>query len=172
MYQLMCLVTSGALMQSAGAQSAPAEGVLDDKRPVTYEDLAFLKAEGRLRRIKQAVRTDGIRTAGEAKVLSMAIDGVIIFGISLTGGLDPRSPGRRHITEHGLKVLILPPPFPHDPSQRHFVSRWSKWDVRSPAELAVTADFSDTSGWRPPVLSQRMVFILDAGVWKFDRYEP
>ncbi len=143
-----------------------------DARPVTPEDLAFLKAEGRLRRIKQTVSTDGIRTAGEAKVLAMAIDGVIIFGNGLPFGLDPRSPGRRHITEHGLKVLILPPPFPHDPSQRHFVSRWSKWDVRSPAELAVTADFSDTSGWRPPVLSERMVFILDAGAWKFDRYEP
>jgi len=168
----MCLITSGALMRSAGAQSTPAEGVLADKRPVTYEDLEFLKAEGRLRRIKQTVSTDGIRTAGEAKVLAMAIDGVIIFGNGLPFRLDPRSPGRRHVTEHGLTVLILPPPLPDGSGRRHFVSRWSKWDVRSPAELAVTADFGDVQGWSLPVLSQRMVFILDAGVWKFDRYEP
>jgi hypothetical protein len=111
--------------------------------------LAFLKAEGRLRKQKQIVRTDGVRTAGEAKVLESAIDAIIIFGGSLSFGIVPTSPGRRYITAHGLAVLVLPPPLPHDPSRGHFVSRWSKWDVRSPADLAVTADFSDVSSAEP-----------------------
>lgn len=158
-------------LRLSSAQPFLGENPLADVRPVTAEDLAFLKAEGRLRKQKQIVQPNGLRTAGEAKVLSGAIDGIIIFGMSLSYGLGPKSPGRKHITAHGLEVLVLPPPMPHDVTRGHYVSRWAGWDVRSPTELAVNADFSDTSGVRPPVLSQRMVFVLEAGVWKFDRYE-
>lgn len=154
-----------------GVHAAAGASLLPDARPVLPEDLAFLRAEGRLRKQKQIVRPDGLRTAGEAKVLSTAIDGIIIFGISLSYGFGPKSPGRKHITVRGLRELVLPPHLPHDASQRHYVSRLSGWDVRSQTELAVTADFSDVSGVRPPVLSQRLVFIVDAGVWKFDHYE-
>ncbi len=147
------------------------ENPLTDMRPVTSEDLAFLRAEGRLRKQKQIVRSDGLRTVGEAKVLATAIDVVIIFSMSLSYGLRPTSPGRRYITPHGLGIVELPPPLPHDASQRHYVSRLSDWDVRSLDQLAVTAEFGDTSGARPPVMRHRMVFVRDGGLWKFDRYD-
>lgn len=169
--RLACVTIGAFCIELPTAQAANGENLLAEVRPVLPEDLAFLRAEGRLRKQKQIVRPDGLRTAGEAKVLSTAIDGIIIFGISLSYGLGPKSPGRKHITDRGLRELVLPPHLPHDASQRHYVSRLSGWDVRSPTELAVTADFSDVSGVRPPVLNQRLVFIVDAGVWKFDHYE-
>ncbi len=167
----VCMATSIFSLRCSLAQTPEGENPLSDTRPLQPEDLAFLRAEGRLRKQKQIVKPDGLRTAGEARILATAIDGIILFGGSLSYRLDPKSPGRRHVTEHGLTAVILPPPLPYDGSQLHTVTRWSGWDVRSATELAVTADFGDVLGVRPPVLRQRMVFIRDDGVWKFDRYE-
>ena len=125
---VVCMAASVFSLRCSLAQTADGENLLSDTRPVLPEDLAFFRAEGRLRKQKQIVRPDGLRTAGESRILATAIDGIIIFGMSLSYGLDPKSPGRRHVTEHGLTVVILPPPLPHDVSQRHYVSRWSGWD--------------------------------------------
>jgi hypothetical protein len=145
-------------------------------RPVLPEDLAFIRREP-LRKQKQMIDPTGIETAAEAAVLAVAIEGVILFCISLPYGIPtgPEGRGWRHVTARGLALVELPPPLPYDPTQRHNPQRYSDWDIRNNHELAVTVDYGSMGVGgrmtRPAKKTWRMVFIDVEGVWKFDHYD-
>lgn len=143
--------------------------------PVLPEDLAFLRKDP-LRKQKQMVDPTGIDSAAEAAVLARAIEGVIMFCISLPYGKPTESAGRglRHITARGLELVQLPPPLPHDATRGHNPQRYSNWDIRNDHELVVTVDYGAMENGRmkwPPMASWRMIFIEVDGVWKFDHYD-
>lgn len=143
--------------------------------PVLPDDLAFLRKDP-LRKQKQMIDPAGIDSASEAAVLASAIEGVIMFCISLPYGKPTASAGRglRHITARGLALVQLPPPLPYDATQRYHPQRYSSWDIRSKHELAVKVDYGSMENGRmkwPPMATWRMVFIDVDGVWKFDHYD-
>ncbi len=148
----------------------------NEQSPINAGDLIFLTKEPS-RKQKQLVETDGIRTKGDALVLESAVVDVLRFcgGLSLWqySGYYERVMSR--VTKRGAQVLEWPPKHGRDKIVPLSPMRYSGWKIVSNSDLSVRVDYGDMGvngglKW-PPIVSWRMVFLREDGMWKFDRYE-
>ncbi len=148
----------------------------NDQSPVIAADLAFLRTEP-ARKQKQMVATDGIHTRGEAVVLESAVVDVIRFCNSLSlwkiPGNDEKVKSRA--TKRGIELLQWPPKYGANKIVPLGPMQISGWKIRSNSELSVRVDYGDMGPngglkW-PPIVTWRMVFVKEDGMWKFDRYD-
>ncbi len=125
-------------------------------------DFGFIKDEP-YRKQKQTVCTSSIVTAHDALVVKEAITPIMRLLVGMTFAELPPAVDKDILTEHGRRVLRMPPP--RNGKKRYSIASVGEWRVCSGNQLSFAVTYHDL--FRKNPWKTRLIFEQDGGSWRF-----